>query len=214
MPRITVAPAILSKSKKDVSSKLRKISRYCERAQIDIMDNKFVKNKTVQPATFKTLRTKCKLEFQLMVKDPVTYIKQLEKIKQKPWMIIVHRESFRTEDDAIYVLDYLKRQKIKPGIAINPKTPVSKIKNAAKHADLILVMTVEPGFGGQKFIKRTLPKIKALRKKFPRKDIEVDGGVNEETGALAKKAGANVLVAGTSIFNAPSIKEKIKGLKK
>lgn len=192
-----IAPAILCTTKANLSKKLKIISKV-KRAQVDIMDGKFVKNKTVQPTDFKNIKSKVKLEFQLMVKDPVQYSQQLLKYF-KPYMIIFHVESFTHKEDIASFIYHLKRHKIKAGIALNPRTNISRVKPFLKLVDLILVMTVQPGFSGQKFIKSTLKKISALRK-ITKKDIEVDGGINFSTLPLVKKAGANIFVMNTALF--------------
>jgi ribulose-phosphate 3-epimerase len=203
-----IVPAILVKKKSDLVKKLRGAAPYCQRAQIDIIDGKFANNKTIGSKSIKGIRTKLKQEIQLMVKDMDKYVDEF--IKLKPWMIICHIESCKKPDELI---KKIKKAKIKVGLALNPKTPASKIKKYLKKIDLVLVMTVKPGFGGQKFIKKMLPKIKQIRKWDKNIDIEVDGGIKPGTACLAKKAGANVFVAGGAIYKAKSIKTGVQQLK-
>jgi len=212
MPPLAVAPALLCKNKTEFLRKMRLVHLFVQRAQVDLMDGKFVKNKTIEPEDLLHVQTTLKLEFQLMVRDPLDYIERLRLLQQKPWMIIVHRESCKSEEELFYLIKHLHHHDIRAGIAINPETPVSKIKNVARFADLVLVMTVHPGFGGQDFLMETLPKIKKLREMLPKIDIEVDGGIDEQTALLAARAGANVLVAGTTIFNAVDPKEAVDRL--
>lgn len=205
--RIEISPALLCKTRKEVVLKLKLVEPYVKRAQLDIMDNKFVSNKTVQPQELRGLKTKIKIEAQLMVKDPAAYLSDC--CRMNALMIIFHYESYKNEKRIITLINQIKAHKLKVGIAINPKTPARVIKPFLKLVDLVLVMTVQPGFGGRKLIPATLNKVKQLRQWAPKLDIEVDGGINKETAPLAIKAGANVLVAGNAIFKAPSIKEGI-----
>lgn len=203
-----IVPAILVKTKKDLVRKLRSAAPYCQRVQIDIIDGKFAKNKTIGPNSLKGVRTKLKQEIQLMVKDMDSYVDAF--IKLKPWMIICHIESCKNTGKLI---QKIKKAKIKVGLALNPETSADKIRPFLKKIDLVLAMTVTPGFGGQKFIKKVLPKIKQIRKWDKNIDIEVDGGIKIGTACLASRAGANVFVAGGAIYKAKNIKTAIKQLR-
>ncbi|MBW3002352.1 ribulose-phosphate 3-epimerase [Candidatus Woesearchaeota archaeon] len=206
-----IVPAILVKKKSDLVKKLRGAAPYCQRVQIDIIDGKFANNKTIGPKSIKGVRTKLKKEIQLMVKDMDKYVDAF--IKQKPWMIIFHIESCKNKKHVDELIKKIKKAKIKAGIGLSPKTPASKVKPFLKKIDLVLVMTVKPGWGGQKFIKKMLPKIRQLRKWDKKIDIEVDGGIKPGTACLAAKAGANVFVAGGAIYKAKSIKSGVQQLK-
>jgi len=212
MPKLQIVPALLCKSRKEFLSKLRRAEPYVKKVQVDIMDGKFVKNKTIQAKHLKGIKTKLKLEIQLMVKNPIKYVDDFARLKA--YMIIFHIESCKNKEEVISLIKKIKSKKMKPSIALNPKTPISKVKPYLKYVNHILIMTVRPGFGGQKFIKKTLPKIKALRKLNKKMDIEVDGGVNKKTAHLAKKAGANILVSGMGIFGKEDIKQAVRELKK
>jgi len=206
-----IVPAILVKKKSDLVKRLRGAAPYCQRAQIDIIDGKFANNKTIGSRSIKGVRTKLKLEIQLMVKDMDKYVDEF--IKLRPWMIIFHVESCRNKKHVDELIKKIKKAKIKAGIGLSPKTPASKVKPFLKKIDLVLVMTVKPGWGGQKFIKKMLPKIKQIRKWDKNIDIEVDGGIKPGTACLASKAGANVFAAGGAIHKAKDIKKAVQQLK-
>lgn len=209
--RLEIAPALLCKSRKEVIEKLKLIEPYVKRAQLDVMDNKFVPNLTVQPKALRRIKTKIKIEAQLMVKNPADYLSDV--CRMNAWMAIFHYESVRNVRTIKNLIKQIRAHNLKVGIAINPRTKASVIKPFLKLVDLALVMTVQPGFGGQKLIPSTLKKVSQIRKWAPKLDIEVDGGINKTTAPLAIKAGANVLVAGNAIFKAPSIKEGIKAIR-
>jgi len=204
-----IVHAILVKSRNALVDRLKKVRPYVKRVQIDIIDNKFAKNKTIGPKSI--VKTKLKTEIQLMVKDVDKYVDDF--IKLKPWMIIFHIESCKNKKHAEEIIKRIKKAKIKAGIALNPKTKASKVKPFLKKVDLVLVMTVKPGWGGQKFIKKMLPKIKQIRKWDKNIDIEVDGGIKPGTACLASKAGANVFAAGGAIHKAKDIKKAVQQLK-
>jgi ribulose-phosphate 3-epimerase len=206
-----IVPSLLCKSKKEFLTKLRRIEPYVKRAQFDVMDNVFVPNKTVQPEEFKGLKTKVRIECQLMVKDPADYLSDCCRMNAK--LIIFHYESYKNAKKIISFINQIKAHKIQAGIAIKPATPAIKIKQFLKLVDMVLVMTVQPGFGGQKLLPATLKKVSQLRKWSPKLDIEVDGGINKDTARLAVKAGANLLVAGNAIHKAPSVPEGLAAIK-
>ena len=208
---LEVVPALLCKSKKEFIKKLHVIESYVKRAQYDIMDNKFVKNRTVQPKELRGFGTPVKIEAQLMVKDPADYLSDL--CRMNAWMVIFHYESYKNAEKIKNFIKMIRTHKKKVGIAINPSTPAAKIKQYLKLVDLALVMTVKPGFGGQKLIPSTLKKVKQIRKWNKNIDIEVDGGINSKTAPLAIAAGANVLVAGGAVFKAKTVQAGIAQLK-
>jgi ribulose-phosphate 3-epimerase len=209
--RVEVAPAFLCKTRADFLQKLKRIEPHVKRAQYDVMDSKFVPNKTVQPRDLRGLKTPISIEVQLMVKDPLSYLSDC--CRMNAWMVILHYESYKNAAKIHAFINQARAHKLKVGIAINPGTPAVHIKPFLKLVDLALVMTVHPGRGGQKLIPSTLKKVAQIRRWSKNIDIEVDGGINARTAPLAIKAGANVLVAGNAIFKAPSIKEGIAALR-
>jgi ribulose-phosphate 3-epimerase len=142
-----------------------------------------------------------------MIEDPQDYIDDF--VNAGSDIITVHAEAVTKLGSLI---KKIKSHGIKAGVSIKPKTPPSYIDDVLNIVDMVLVMTVEPGFGGQEFIEATLPKIERIRKKFDG-DIQVDGGITDVTARRAKEAGANIIVAGTYIFSAKDIKKAIESLR-
>src|SRR3989338_7336082 len=211
MPKKLIVPAILSPNTKTINDDLKEIEPYSDLLQVDVMDGIFVPNNTPQAEQLKILDTRIPLDIHLIVKDPsqgylMGFIKANPKLRINN--ITVHYEACF---DIKKTLEFIKKNNIKAGIAINPKTPLEKIKNVLNKVDIVLIMTVEPGFSGQGFIKEALSKVTKLRKLRPEMDIEVDGGIKEDTAALAAKAGANMFVTNSYIFKA---KDKVKAIKK
>ncbi len=206
-----IVPSLLCKTKEELLAKLRRIEPFVKRTQFDIMDGKFVQNKTVQPKELKGLKTKLAVECQLMVKEPADYLSDCCRMNAK--IIIFHYESYKNAKRIREFIKKIRAHHLKAGIAINPRTPAAKIKPFIKLVDLVLVMTVNPGFGGQKLIPATLKKVSQVRKWAPKIDIEVDGGINKNTAHLAVKAGANILVAGNAIHKAKTVPEGLAALR-
>jgi ribulose-phosphate 3-epimerase len=179
------------------------------------MDGHFVPNITVGPGLIKSIRPVTKLFFDvhLMIDRPDSFWSEFKSAGAD--MIVIHLES---KVDHSALLKEIKASGIKAGITLRPKTDVSGIMKFIPLADMVLVMTVEPGFGGQKFMGEMLPRITEVRKEIDRVKpeclLQVDGGINLETGALAVKAGADVLVAGNAVFRAPDPAKALLSLKK
>lgn len=207
-----IVPAILVKDKKELINRLNKVKNLVDRVQIDLMDNKFVKNKTVQLDSLYGLKTRPKLEVHLMVKEPDDYIDDCK--KANAWMVLFHIEACRDKKGADELIKHIRKNKMKVGIAINPRTSISILKPFLKKIDQVLVMTINPGFGGQEFIDSTLKKIRQLRAIDSKIAIEVDGGINISTISKAASFGANVFVAGSAIFEKKNAKEAIDALLK
>ena len=211
MPKIKIVPSILSANQDRLQEEINEIEGHSDLLQVDVMDNKFVPNITPQAELLKKFDTKVPLDIHLMVKEPSegyikTFINSNKKLKINN--ITVHYEAC---SDLEKTLDFIKKRNIKAAVAINPKTPLDKIKKFLDKVDMVLIMTVEPGFSGQKFIEDCMEKVKELRRLKPALDIEVDGGINDETAPIAAKAGANVLVVSSFIFKA---KDKAAAIKK
>ena len=213
--KIIIAPSILSA---DFSNLARDIDAAAKAgadwAHIDVMDGHFVPNITIGAPVVKSLKkaTKLPLDVHLMITDPQKYWKDFQKAGAD--IIVFHIEAVKNAKELI---EEIKASGIKAGISIKPKTPVSEIKALLPILDLVLVMTVEPGFGGQDFMEDMLPKISDLRKIIDDNKynciIEVDGGINGDTAKLCVKAGANALVSGNYIFSAADIKKAIESLR-
>ena len=186
---------------------------------IDVMDGEFVNNNTIEIMQEYCSQIKqisnIPLDVHLMVKDIKTFINAY--IPYEPNSITFHLEACKDKNEVIECIKYITQNNIKVGIAINPNTSVKEIYNYLPYVHSILIMSVEPGYGGQKLIPETIEKIKELKNYLNKKnidiDIEVDGGINLENIKLLKEAGANILVAGTAILEAKNYKEVINKIK-
>jgi ribulose-phosphate 3-epimerase len=203
--RIKLAPSILAADFARLGEQVAEVERAgADRIHIDVMDGHFVPNISIGPVVVEALRpiTRLPLEAHLMITDPDRYLEAF--VKAGADTILVHEEIGR------HIAGTIRRIKgfgKRAGIVINPPTPVDVVEALVPLVDLVLVMTVHPGFGGQEFMAETLPKIEAVRRMIdrsnPRCELEVDGGIEVHTAPQALRAGANVFVAGSAIFRAP-----------
>lgn len=196
-----IIPSIIAKSQGEMERRISKMKGSFSLLQLDMMDGKFVKNKSFD-FDFK-LPKGLKYEAHLMVKDPVDWI---ERHGKKVDTIIFHVESV---EDIRGVIELIRNKKKRVGIAIKPRTKVSKIKRYLKFVDMILVMTVNPGSYGGKFLPSTLKKVKEIRKMNIDLNIEVDGGINYETIDLVYSSGANMFVSGSYLQKSEDIKRSL-----
>lgn len=207
---IHIAPSLLSADFSDLKNEVINIEKAgATHLHLDVMDGAFVPNITFGKDVISAIRKHTKLIFDIhmMVENPERYIKYM--VDAGANSITIHAESTKHLDRAI---NLIKSYGVKACVALNPATPISVVENVAYLLDMILVMSVNPGFGGQKFIPQALDKIQKLRELYPDIDIEVDGGINDKTAKLAKTAGANVLVAGSYVFGG-DYKQRIESLK-
>ncbi len=210
-----LVPSILSADFSRLGEQVREVEDAgIKRIQIDIMDGHFVPNITMGPGIVQAVRncTQMTLEAHLMISNPQDYIEIFAKAGAD--VIIVHQEASPHLHKLIKQIQALGKQ---AGIALTPSTPIFMLQNILSLCDMVLIMTVNPGFGGQEFIPETLPKIAQLKQILVQReltcDIEVDGGINAETIPQVVKAGANLLVAGSSIYNnKESVEEAVKKL--
>jgi ribulose-phosphate 3-epimerase len=200
---IELVPSILSADFTRLGEQVRDAEAGgAQRIQVDIMDGHFVPNITMGPLVVEAVRrtTKLPIEAHLMITNPQEYIEAFAKAGAD--VIIVHQE---TCPHLHRVIQQIRAAGKQVGVALNPSTPVFLLQDVLNLLDMILIMTVNPGFGGQGFIPETLPKITNLRQLLKNRglncDIEVDGGINETTVPQVVKAGANLLVAGSSVYN-------------
>ena len=183
---------------------------------IDVMDGHFVPNISMGPPIIDSLRkeipksdTKASFfDCHMMVSDPEKWVPEIAKAGGDQYTF--HYES---TNDPVALVKLIKSYGMKAACAIKPGTPVDVLYPLAEDLDMALVMTVEPGFGGQKFMPEMMPKVESLREKFPKLNIQVDGGLGEDTIPAAAAAGANVIVAGTSVFKAQDPKKMIQLLR-
>ena len=212
--QIEIIPTILVDTFKEVEEKIRKVEDHVNWVHLDIMDGVFVDNETWDnPKDLKGFKTKVKLEAHLMVQKPEDVIDDWLEVVDR---IVIHFESKITNRE-LGIRELIKKvhkKKREFGLALNPETHPAVVTPFLKDLDLVLFMTVQPGWGGQGFKDWVLKKIEILHKLWPNGNIEVDGGINSETAQQVIKAGANLICAGTYIFKSKNIEKAIKSLKK
>jgi len=218
MEKIKISPSILSADFSQLGEEIKKLEDGgADLIHVDVMDGHFVPNLTIGPPVIKTLRKYTKLPFDvhLMISPVHKYIKDFSDAGAD--IITFHPEATENIEETISLIKSLKKI---VGVSLNPNTEIDIIKSNLKDIDLVLVMSVYPGFGGQKFIPDVLKKIKTLKEIKDKNnysfDIEVDGGINFSNSRDVLNAGANILVSGTTIFkeNEGNIKKNIETLKK
>ena len=212
---IKLAPSILSADFARLLEDVKKVENAgCEYLHIDVMDGHFVPNITLGPNVVKSLRKDVDMVFDahLMIENPDNYIKEFADAGCD--IIVVHQEACTHLHRTI---QNIKSHGVKAGVALNPATPIETIKYVLEDVDMVLLMSVNPGFGGQSYIPVVTKKIKELRALIDEMgldiDIEVDGGVKPSNISEVVNAGANVIVAGSAIFNAGDIDEAVKSLR-
>ncbi len=211
---IKISPSILSADFSILGDEIKNLEQAgADLIHIDVMDGHFVPNITMGPPIIKMVRKCTKLPFDvhLMISPVEKYIKAFADAGSD--IITIHPEATDNLKRAVSTIKSLGK---KAGVSLNPKTPISALMDVINDIDLILIMSVNPGFAGQSFMNEVLPKVTELRKMINDKklkiDIEIDGGINFETAPLAVKAGANILVSGTTIFSG-SLKDNIQKLR-
>ena len=214
---IKVSPSILSADFAKLGADVEDIKRGgAEYVHVDVMDGVFVPNISIGIPVVKSLRkaTDMFLDVHLMIDKPHRYVEEF--CKAGADLVVFHVEADQPQDLQT-AIDAIKAQGKKVGLSVKPRTPAAVLAPYIEQLDLVLVMTVEPGFGGQKFMHDMLPKIEQLRAMInemnPACELEVDGGIDPVTAPLVKKAGANVLVAGSAVFNKADRAEAIRQIR-
>ena len=217
MKNIQISPSILSADFSQLGTEIKRLEEGgADMIHVDVMDGHFVPNLTIGPPVIKALRKHCSLKFDvhLMIAPVHKYIEAYADAGAD--IITVHPEATDNLEDSINKIKDLKKN---VGVSLNPETSIDLIKNLLNKIDLVLIMSVNPGFGGQKFMPEVLEKIKELKKireiEKLNFDIEIDGGINFDNCKIAIEAGANILVSGTTVFksNDGDIKKNINLLK-
>ena len=208
---VKVAPSILSLDVNEISEKVEKVKNAgADYIHLDVMDGKFVNNETCALEMLEQVRdiSNITIDTHLMVEDPENWLEDFLCSS----IISFHIEAVDNET-LDRIVEYLHERDIKVGVAIKPDTQIEEIMTCIEKIDMVLVMLVEAGFGGQTMIEKCLEKVTQLRKIAPELDIEVDGGINLENVQRVKEAGANIIVAGTAIFGAEDIESAIQKIK-
>ena len=217
MTTIKISPSILSADFSKLGNEIQNLEKAeADLIHIDVMDGHFVPNITIGPEVISKLRKYTTLPFDvhLMISPVHNFIKNFADAGAD--IITIHPEA---TNDLVSSIKKIKSYNKKAGVSLNPKTSVNKVLPVLNLIDLVLVMSVNPGFGGQQFMKDTLKKVKVLRKEIDSKklkaQIEIDGGINFENAKMAKEAGVDILVSGTTIFkeNGGNLKKNIQLLK-
>jgi len=214
---IKISPSILSADFANLGADVADIKRGgADYVHVDVMDGIFVPNISIGIPVVKSLRkaTDMFLDVHLMIDRPHRYVEEF--CKAGADLVMFHVEADQPQNIQL-AIDTVKAQGKKVGLSVKPKTPASVLHPYVEQLDMILVMTVEPGFGGQSFMHDMLPKIEEIRaminSRNPECELEVDGGIDPKTAPLVKLAGANVLVAGSAVFNKPDRAEAIRNIR-
>ena len=213
--RVLVAPSLLACDFSRLAEEIQQVEAAgADWLHVDVMDGQFVPNLTFGPVVVEAIRrcSRIPLDVHLMLEHPEQYVKPF--LDAGAHYLTVHVESAGVRSERVLrkMLQEIRRLGGRAGLSVRPRTRAEALKPFLDRLDLVLVMTVEPGFGGQAFIPDVVPKVRQLREWFAG-DLAVDGGINAQTGGVCRKAGANVLVAGTYVFRSASYQDAIQSLR-
>lgn len=208
MPELKIAPSILGIDYGDMNRHLAEIAPFSDLFHVDVMDGNFVNNLTIGPPVVERIQTDVPLDLHLMINSPDKYIEAFA--KAGAYSITIHAEA---STDLKRDIALIKDQGCKACVSINPATDVDVIKDVLPELDMVLVMSVVPGWGGQSFMSEVLEKVTWIRENYPDLDIQIDGGISDKTAPAAVKAGANVLVSGSYILKDPNPAEAVERMK-
>lgn len=210
-----ISASVLSADLLDLKSEIARLGESgVDMLHFDVMDGVFVNNITYGLPVLEQIRrvTDMTLDVHLMITDPLRYVREFARAGAD--IISFHSES---ESDVRDTIEAIRSAGAKPAVAIKPKTPAESVYDILPYVDMLLVMTVEPGFGGQSFIPETVEKVRLIRRRIAEKglacDVQVDGGINYETAPIVREAGANVLVSGSCLFRAEDMTEAVRKIK-
>lgn len=206
-----IIPTILTSDEADYHEKLHRIEDLVTRVQIDVMDGVFVPNTTVGASTIEAFATSLTRDVHLMVESPLSHLSEYSRLGVD--YLIFHAEAVEDYAELQKVVEEIRNLGNRAGLALNLETPVSYLEKVIAGVDLVQLMSVSPGFSQQEFQPEVLPKILAVRQRYPQLPIAVDGGVDLETIGKVKEAGANLFVIGSHLFQAESVKGYLESLR-
>jgi len=209
MTKVQIAPSILSADFGALNDEIATVEAFADWITVDVMDGVFVPNITIGMGVVKHLKTKLPIECHLMIVEPWKYVEQF--VEAGADVVSVHYEA--TLDRTAETLELIRKAGGKSSLAIKPETTVDEIKEYLDLMDACVVMSIEPGFGGQKFMPMALPKVRQLKELKPDLMVIIDGGMNKETAPLAIEAGVDVLVSGSYIFKSEDREAAIASLR-
>ncbi len=209
MPDIKIFPSLLSADFGRLQSEIDRFEPFVDGFHFDVMDGHFVPNLTMGAPILKCLRTKGVFDVHLMVENPENLIEDF--VKAGAGMISFHAEA--AGNNSLRLIKRIKSLQAKAGVVLKPRTSVASIEEVIHDIDFVLIMSVEPGYSGQKFMPEVLEKVKELRRRFPGLDIEIDGGVSGSTIAEVLQAGANMIVSASYLFGSDDPEKAVKTLR-